>query len=211
MRKRKIARSFRVVGIYKITSPSGKVYIGQSWHIPYRRTLYKCKGAKKQPKLNASIIKYSWDAHEFEIIHELPYDTVQRILDDYEQLYIDLYKNCGITLLNIREGGSRGLHKQESIEKISKAHIGKSKGRIPWNKGRTNVYSEETINKIKAARARQLSSPRSAESREKSRKSAIMRGISKETRNKMMEAKKIKLYNKGHNEINNYKDHDNLL
>ena len=33
----------------------------------------------------------------------------------------------------------------ETREKISKANIGKCKGREPWNKGLTGVYSEETL------------------------------------------------------------------
>lgn len=46
---------------------------------------------------------------------------------------------------------------EETKQKLSKAHIGKKhtektkqkmKGRIPWNKGKTNVYSKETIKKI---------------------------------------------------------------
>ena len=37
--------------------------------------------------------------------------------------------------------------------KLTAEHAGKMKGRIPWNKGKTS--STETINKIKAARAKQ--------------------------------------------------------
>jgi hypothetical protein len=45
-------------------------------------------------------------------------------------------------------------HKQtiETRLKISKS----KKGSIPWNKGKTNVYSEETLNKIREARKRQI-------------------------------------------------------
>lgn len=43
-------------------------------------------------------------------------------------------------------------HTKESKEKISKS----SKGRTPWNKGRKNIYTEETLKKIKNARARQI-------------------------------------------------------
>lgn len=39
--------------------------------------------------------------------------------------------------------------------KLTVEHAGKMKGRVPWNKGRTGIYSTEHINKIKAARAKQ--------------------------------------------------------
>ena len=31
----------------------------------------------------------------------------------------------------------------------------KRKGRMPWNKGKHNIYNEETLSKIRAARAKQ--------------------------------------------------------
>jgi hypothetical protein len=43
-----------VVGIYKITSPSGKIYIDQSWDIGMRRYKYKSNNLKGQVKLTNS-------------------------------------------------------------------------------------------------------------------------------------------------------------
>lgn len=43
-------------------------------------------------------------------------------------------------------------HSNETLLKIGK----KSKGRIPWNKGKTNVYSEHTLKAIRDARAKQI-------------------------------------------------------
>jgi len=47
--------------------------------------------------------------------------------------------------------GKTGVYSEESLKKMGDA----SKGRTPWNKGKTGVYSEETIKKIKDARAKQ--------------------------------------------------------
>jgi group I intron endonuclease len=59
----------RVCGIYKITSPSGRVYIGQSVDIRTRWWSYK-KVRKSQRKLYNSFCKYGIENHIFEIIEE---------------------------------------------------------------------------------------------------------------------------------------------
>lgn len=97
-------------GIYKILSPSGRVYIGQSINIEYRFAQYGREHIKRQPKLFNSFGKYGKNNHVFVVVHELPKDVDQNVLNEYEQLYMDLYRSCGIELLNIREGGSRGKH-----------------------------------------------------------------------------------------------------
>lgn len=114
-----------MVGIYSITSPSGKSYIGQSWDIDNRVRIYKYGKARNQPALNHSFNKYGFDSHEIKVLHELPNDVTQDVLDTYEQFYIDRFRECNIVLLNIREGGSRGKHSIESRAKLSKSSIGK--------------------------------------------------------------------------------------
>lgn len=114
-----------IIGIYKITNPKGKVYIGQSWAIQKRFNKYFYSNNIGQPKLNSSLIKYGVKNHKFEIICQLPEDITQEVLDRYEQLYMDLYRNCNVKLLNIREAGSRGKVAEETKLKLSKAHTGK--------------------------------------------------------------------------------------
>jgi len=63
----------------------------------------------------------------------------------------------------------RGKHpSMESKEKNRQAHLGKP----AWNKGKTGIYTEETLLKIKEARARQIMQPgwhHSLEAKEKNR------------------------------------------
>lgn len=60
-----------MVGIYKITSPSGKIYIGQSENIDIRwRYSYYNLCCKQQPKLYNSLKKYGVKNHIFEILEE---------------------------------------------------------------------------------------------------------------------------------------------
>lgn len=57
------------IGIYKITSPSNNVYIGQSVNIELRISKYKSISiVQKQPKIFRSIQKYGWENHTWEIL-----------------------------------------------------------------------------------------------------------------------------------------------
>ena len=118
-----------MVGIYKITNPSGKVYIGQSLRIESRLTCYRSANCKNQRHLYSSILKHGWDKHSFEVIHQLPEDITQEILNAYETFYWQQYRDCKVKMLNIREPGSKG--------RISEETKLKWKGRIPHNKGKT--------------------------------------------------------------------------
>ena len=60
-----------ICGIYKITSPIGKIYIGQAININERWNDYKCLDCKAQRYIYNSLKKYGVDNHKFEIIHDL--------------------------------------------------------------------------------------------------------------------------------------------
>jgi group I intron endonuclease len=78
-----------MVGIYKITSPSGKVYIGQSINIKRRFKEYNRKQCNQSIKLFNSLIKYGPEKHKFEIIEEC---EVER-LNEREEYYISLFNS----------------------------------------------------------------------------------------------------------------------
>lgn len=141
--------------IYKITSPSGKVYIGQSMDVEKRWASYRNGNSKKQAKLHASFLKYGVDAHGFEVLCKLPLDTHQIVLDRHEQLFMDLYRETGHELLNLRHAGCTGRHSSTSRQKM-KGKLGK------WMIGRS--LSPETIAK---RTAKQKGMKRSAESRQR--------------------------------------------
>lgn len=115
-----------IIGIYKITSPSGYVYIGQSWDIKTRwRGYRKSASLNRQPFIAASIRKHGLSKHTFEIVHQITGDTDQSTLDAHEQHYMDVYRGLGKKLMNARGAGSRGRLCEESKAKISKAKKGK--------------------------------------------------------------------------------------
>lgn len=107
-----------IVGIYKIVSPSGKVYIGQSWDIYRRWKDHKRNIKGKHKKLYSSLVSYGVEKHNFNILQTLPNDVNQSILNNYEQVYMDAYRDAGIVLLNIKEAGNYGKHSEETKQII---------------------------------------------------------------------------------------------
>src|ERR1044072_2313852 len=117
----------KITGIYKITSPTGNVYSGQSVDIKDRWRRYKRRGAYAQHVLQRSFYKHGVHAHLFEILHQLPVDVDKAIINIYECLYIDIYKSAGCVLLNIKEGGGGGVKMPDEVKnKIGKANKGKT-------------------------------------------------------------------------------------
>ena len=111
----------KVIGIYKITSPVGKIYIGQSVNILKRKRNYKCSLAKKQTRLHRSILKYGWEYHSFEIIHTCGKEK----LDELEKYYIKKYNTLNTNHgLNLKDGGANGLCSIETRKRLSESHMG---------------------------------------------------------------------------------------
>ena len=138
-----------MIGIYKITSPSGKIYIGQSWDIDLRFAKYHQVRWDKQRKLYASFKSYGLENHVFEVVHELPKDVDQEVIDIYEILYISQYRELGIELLNIREGGSRGKHSEET-KTLFKSNLNLFSKGHSVNKGRKQSDDERKRRSIKS-------------------------------------------------------------
>ena len=78
-----------MIVIYKITSPSGKIYIGQTTNYSKRHNAYKNHKCKGQPKLFASIEKYGFINHTIEIIKECQVED----LNYYERYYQEYYES----------------------------------------------------------------------------------------------------------------------
>jgi group I intron endonuclease len=142
-----------MIGIYKITSPSGKIYIGQSIDIERRfRSYNKLSHCKQQIILYNSFIKYGVENHIFEVIEQC--ETIYlNERERYWQDFFDVLKkglNCKLT--NTKD--KSGKMSDESKIKMSKKLIGnkktlglkrsekqkkqiseRMKGNIPWNLG----------------------------------------------------------------------------
>jgi len=179
-----MANLSKIVGIYKITSPTGKIYIGQSWDIISRFGQHR---REKRPilVLNRSILKHGAHSHTFEIVHTLPFDVTQSVLDIYEQIYIDAYKSCGSNLLNMKDAGSTGKMSVDARKRMSIAN----KGRKPWNIGMKGAYTptQETRDKIGKGH---LGRKNTAETIAKMKDKATGRKHTEESKAKMSEQRK---------------------
>ena len=114
------------IGIYKISDNSNNVYIGQSWNIEHRKLAHSYGSIhyKGYTILYNCLKKYGWNNFKFEILHVLPEDIDQSMLDNYEILYWELYNNCGFNMLNTKYPGSKGKHNEETKEKIKLGNTG---------------------------------------------------------------------------------------
>lgn len=139
------------IGIYKITSPSGKIYIGQSINIIKRFKNYKCLSCKDQPIIFNSFKKYGVENHIFEIIEECAVEQLNEREIYWKQYYIEKYNKQKMLFCEIydKSGGPRSDFTKQKIglanskpkpqgfgDKISKANLGvsRNKGRIVTQK-----------------------------------------------------------------------------
>jgi group I intron endonuclease len=112
-----------MIGIYKITSPTNKIYVGQSINIEKRFKQYKRLDCKKQPKLYNSLQKHGVDAHIFEILEECSLDELNVKEVFWKQKYNTISEGLNCELFDIGQG-PRSTHVKN---KISKSMLGKTK------------------------------------------------------------------------------------
>jgi group I intron endonuclease len=158
----------KIICVYKITSPSGKNYIGSSVNYKKRLTQYKGTGAKTQTILYNSFAKHGFDNHVFEIVELC---TKENVLER-ELYYGSLYKVLGEKGLNCKLpkfGDKYQNTRQETIDKMK-----------AWKP------SEDTIAKMKAAQTKRAKEqPVSDETKQKLREANLGKKASDETKKKM--------------------------
>jgi group I intron endonuclease len=112
-----------MTGIYKIISPSGKIYIGQSVNIERRLKWHKKNTAKCNSKLANSFKKYGADNHLFEVIEE----CIIELLNERERYYQEHYDvvNKGLNLLMTKTNDRSGYASIEVRKKLSELRKGK--------------------------------------------------------------------------------------
>lgn len=138
-----------MVSIYSIQSPNNSLYIGQTVNFVRRMYGHKNGSSFGRSNISNSIKKYGFLAHTIKVLHDLPEDVGQDILNEYEIFYINRYKECGFKMMNLREGGSKGKHLEESVRKIRAAKVG--------NKNMLGKkHSEESKKKMSESHLKQL-------------------------------------------------------
>lgn len=163
-------------GIYKITSPSGKVYIGQSWDILERWRHYKSSyPLRSQPKIANSLRKHGAASHKFEIVVWFSAGCNQAALDEHECREIAEHRARGVALLNLRDGGRSGRPAPESSAKMVATR--RANG--------SYSFSDETRERMSASRKGKSRAPLSPEHKEKLRQLFTGRSLSDATKEKL--------------------------
>lgn len=174
-----------MIGIYKITSPSGKVYIGESKNIESRWKSYRFYDCKSQAKLYNSFKKYGVENHKFEVLMECAFEDLKYFESCFQEIYRVVEKglNCKYTS---RED-KKGTHSLETKLKISNNHQSKKEGYVHPRKGKkmSKEFSENCSIGQKKLYENGFVSPN------------IGRKRTEESRKKMSESQK-KLYENGY-------------
>lgn len=83
--------------IYKLTSPNGKCYIGQTFNIKKRISEYKTfHHCQNQRKIYNALKKYGFDNFILDILEEITFEevnTIKEILNSLEIMYISKYNS----------------------------------------------------------------------------------------------------------------------
>lgn len=182
----------KICGIYKITNPKKKVYIGQSTDIADRIRRYKKLHCTRQLKLYYSLKKYGVEKHKFEILHQCNLNQ----LDELEIYYIKLFQCFNNEYgLNLESGGNGGYKvSEETRRRMSEAQKGHTVSRetrmkiIKANKGRK--HTKETRKKLCIARRNQIRKKHSEETKRKIGEAGKGRICSEETRKKISKSSK---------------------
>jgi group I intron endonuclease len=115
-----------ISAIYKITSPSNKIYVGQSIHINKRIIQYKNyvgNSSSIGPRLLNSFQKYGWESHKFEIIEECEVNLLDLRETYWKQYYLDMLNNewSQVLFCGLYDSGG-GPKSDQTKSKMSNTH-----------------------------------------------------------------------------------------
>lgn len=147
--------------VYKITSPTGRLYIGSSINIEQRWKSYKKLSCKQQPKLYRSFKKHGVKNHIFEIIWKGDICEMLKFETLLGRKY-DVLSPGNLNLALPKLGDVYSCISEETREKMRRANLGKKMSPEAIEKTRlfnlTRVISQETRDKQrKAMKGRKLS------------------------------------------------------
>lgn len=121
----------KYAGIYLLTSPSGKSYVGQSVDLKHRFQCYKGLHCKEQKALYKAFLKYGFKNFKFKLLFvDKKENVTKEKLNELEIKYIKQYKTYRENGYNLTQGGDGflgGVKSAESIQKQMQTMQNKSK------------------------------------------------------------------------------------
>ncbi len=172
----------KICGIYKITSPTGKIYIGQSVDIKSRWIRHKSMPkSDKGHLLYNSFLSHGVDSHKFEVLERCS----KEMLNEMEIYYIEKYQTFDTEHgLNLTKGGdSKVVFSKKTLQKMSEAKKGVRPKHLIGHK-----HSKETrdiLRKKSIGNKNWLGKNHSEETKEKLRQANLGKKASKETIEKL--------------------------
>ena len=140
-----------MIGIYKITSPSGKIYIGQTTNFSKRKSYYKNGAKPYQVRIYNSLEKYGYDAHTIEFIEECLVENLNKRERHWQEFYDvigDNGLNCRLTATDDKSGFlSESSKNKLSITKKKVVIDGEWREKFAYDWSGKN-HSEETKRKM---------------------------------------------------------------
>jgi len=172
-----------MIGIYKITSPNNKIYIGQTIDFNIRLLTYNnINQSKSQTKLHYSFLKYGIVNHIFEFIEECSIDQLnikERYWQDHYNVLSTKGLNCKLTQTNDKSGSlSEEVKLKISIGNKGKKRSAETKLKISQFM-KNKVCSEQTKLKISLANKGKVISKEHKEILKNARKNEIYSNVGK--------------------------------
>lgn len=112
-------------GIYKITSPTGRVYIGQSVDIKTRFAKYKGMHCEGQRRLYASFKKHGVYSHSFDIIEVVSDAAMLTERELYWQELLNVCSKSGLNCKMVTKSCHSGRHSEETKARMSASATGR--------------------------------------------------------------------------------------
>lgn len=136
-------KKVKISGVYKITNPEGKVYVGSSKDIELRISKgYKNKhGNKRKRHIDISINYFGFENHIFETIEACEQSVLSERERHWQEELNCLYPN-GLNRNLVKTSTKKQQHCEDTIRVISE----KKMGTPAWNRGiPTSESTKKTI------------------------------------------------------------------
>ena len=108
--------------IYKITSPSQRIYIGQSRDFEDRQRHYLKLKCSNQPRLYNSLVKYGVENHRFEIVENCKFFEMNK-QERYWQDYYEVLSRKGLNCILTETEELPRIYHQSVLDNMRKAQL----------------------------------------------------------------------------------------
>ena len=140
-------KNIKIGLIYMYTSPSGKIYIGQTINEKSRKNGHKksIDNPKCKTRFKIALKKYGYNNFEYKILIQfkptLKIEKLKRVLNKLEKRYIEILKSNHPEIgYNLTTGGDSFLHSEESKEKMRQEVLNRS---LEWRQKLSNSKKKE--------------------------------------------------------------------